>query len=226
MTQNPPQPRQPWGQNPEGNDPTGHAEVQAARPWYKNKQFIIPAVLVALLVAVGMFGGGEDPPVPSSAGETSAVAEATPDAQAAASVAAADAAASVAAADAEASAAAEAERLAAEQAAAEAAAAEAAAAAAGTVAQRNALRSAEGYLDFKGFSRTGLIQQLEFEGFSTKDATWAVDRVTVDWKEQAAQSAKDYLEFTAFSRSGLVDQLIFEGFTPEQAEYGVSQTGL
>ncbi len=88
------------------------------------------------------------------------------------------------------------------------------------------MRSAEGYLDYKGFSRTGLIQQLEFEGFSTKDATWAVDHVTVDWKEQAAQSAKDYLEFSAFSRSGLIDQLIFEGFTPEQAEYGVSQTGL
>ena len=67
---------------------------------------------------------------------------------------------------------------------------------------------------------------MEFEGFSTEDATWAVDRVTVDWNEQAAEKAKDYLEFTSFSRSGLVEQLIFEGFTPEQAEFGVSKTGL
>ena len=76
------------------------------------------------------------------------------------------------------------------------------------------------------FSRTGLIEQLEYEGFSTEDAAWAVDRVTVDWNEQAAKSAKDYLEFTSFSHSGLVEQLIYGGFTPEQAEYGVSQTGL
>lgn len=234
MTQYPPQPAgQPWGQSPEGLEPTGQPEFKAARPWYKKKRFIIPAGLLALFVAIGALGGGEgDPDVPS-ANQTTEVVEATPDAEASAS-AAAEAAASAAAAEAEASAAAaeaEAERLAAEQAAAEAAAAEAAAAeaeaaAAGTVAQQNALRSAEDYLDFTAFSRSGLITQLEFEGFSTEDATWAVDRVTVDWNEQAAQSAKDYLDFTSFSRSGLIDQLIFEGFTPEQAEYGVSQTGL
>jgi hypothetical protein len=113
------------------------------------------------------------------------------------------------------------------KAAADAAAAAAAAEAAlGSVAQQNALRSAEGYLDYTAFSHTSLINQLEFEGYSTADATWAVDRVSVDWNEQAAKSAKNYLSFTAFSRSGLIDQLKFEGFSPEQAEYGVSQTGL
>ena len=116
----------------------------------------------------------------------------------------------------------EAERVAAEQAAATAAAA----AAAGTVSQQNALRSARNYLSFTSFSRTGLIEQLEYEDFTTEDAGWAVDRVTVDWNEQAAKSAKSYLEFTAFSHAGLVEQLIYGGFTPEQAEYGVSQTGL
>ena len=67
---------------------------------------------------------------------------------------------------------------------------------------------------------------MKIEGYSTADATWAVDRVSVDWNEQAAKSAKNYLSFTAFSRSGFVDQLKFEGFSSEQAEYGVSQTGL
>jgi len=80
--------------------------------------------------------------------------------------------------------------------------------------------------DYTAFSRTGLIKQLEYEEYSTEDATWAVDRVTVDWNEQAAKSAKNYLDYSSFSRSGLIDQLIYEGFTPEQAEYGVSQTGL
>ena len=101
-----------------------------------------------------------------------------------------------------------------------------AAAKAGTISQRNALGKAADYLDYSAFSRTGLIGQLEFEKYSTEDATWAVDRVTVDWNEQAAQKAKDYLEYSSFSRSGLFDQLIFEGYTPAQAEYGVSQTGL
>ncbi|QDW29001.1 NINE protein [Arthrobacter sp. KBS0702] len=96
----------------------------------------------------------------------------------------------------------------------------------GTVSQQNALRKAGSYLSFAGFSRTGLIGQLEFEKFSTADATWAVDHVTVDWNQQAAKKGKSYLEMTSFSHSGLVDQLIFEGFTPEQAEYGTSQNGL
>ena len=123
----------------------------------------------------------------------------------------------------------EAERVAAKQAAASAAAASeaaAAAAAAGTVSQQNAVRSAGDYLEYTAFSRTGLIEQLEYEGFSNEDAVWGVDGVTVDWNEQAAKSAKDYLEYTSFSRSGLVEQLVYEGFTPAQAEYGVSKTGL
>jgi TM2 domain-containing membrane protein YozV len=101
-----------------------------------------------------------------------------------------------------------------------------AAAKAGTISQRNALRKAADYLDYSAFSRTGLIGQLEYEKYSTEDATWAVDRVTVNWNEQAAKKAKDYLEYSSFSRSGLIDQLLYEGYTPEQAEYGVSKTGL
>jgi hypothetical protein len=71
-----------------------------------------------------------------------------------------------------------------------------------------------------------LIKQLEFEGFSNADATYAVDAITVSWNEQAAKKAKDYLDISAFSKSGLIDQLLFEGFTQAQAEYGVGTTGL
>lgn len=98
--------------------------------------------------------------------------------------------------------------------------------AAGTPSQQNALRAANDYLRFMAFSRPSLISQLEYEKYSTEDATWAVDHLVVDWNEQAAESAKNYLEFSAFSGPGLYDQLIYEGFTPEEAQYGVSQTGL
>jgi SOS response regulatory protein OraA/RecX len=96
----------------------------------------------------------------------------------------------------------------------------------GSAAQQNAVESARSYLEFSAFSRTGLIDQLEFEGFSNSDATFAVDSLDVDWNEQAAKSAKNYLDVSSFSRSELIDQLEFEGFTRSQAEFGVSQAGL
>lgn len=95
-----------------------------------------------------------------------------------------------------------------------------------TRAQENALGSARSYLEYAAFSRSGLIGQLEFEEYSTEDATFAVDALDVDWNEQAAKSAESYLDYSSFSRSGLVTQLEFEGFSQEQAEYGVTQTGL
>ena len=95
-----------------------------------------------------------------------------------------------------------------------------------TAGQRNAVRSASDYLDYTAFSRQGLIEQLEFEDYSTEDATFAVDYISPDWNEQAAKSAEIYLDYSAFSRQGLIDQLMFEGYTRAQAEYGVDQAGL
>ncbi|MDK3255078.1 Ltp family lipoprotein [Blastococcus capsensis] len=96
----------------------------------------------------------------------------------------------------------------------------------GSVAQSNALGKARDYLKFTSFSRSGLIEQLQYEGFSTGDATWAVDNLTVDWNEQAAKKAEEYLSFTSFSRSGLIEQLTYEGFSPQQAEHGARAVGL
>jgi hypothetical protein len=95
-----------------------------------------------------------------------------------------------------------------------------------TVSQENAQKSARGYLDIMSFSRSDLIDQLEYEGYSTGDATVAVDSLKVDWNAQAAKKAEEYLDIMPFSRSGLIDQLEYEGFTASQAEYGVSQAGL
>ncbi|MGV8973085.1 MAG: Ltp family lipoprotein [Rhodoglobus sp.] len=96
--------------------------------------------------------------------------------------------------------------------------------------------SAQSYLSVKGFSRSGLVEQLSSEygeGYPIADAEFAVARLEaeggVDWNAEAAESAKSYMEFKSFSRQGLLDQLTSEygeGFTSEQAEYGVSTTGL
>jgi hypothetical protein len=95
-----------------------------------------------------------------------------------------------------------------------------------TAGQENARRSAENYLGSIAFSAQGLIKQLEYEGYSTADATYAVGAVRPDWNAQAAKSAKNYLDTMPFSRSGLIVQLKYEGFNEQQAVYGVNQTGL
>ena len=92
-----------------------------------------------------------------------------------------------------------------------------------TFGERMALGSAKNYLKTMGFSKTGLIKQLEFEGYSTSEATYAVNHCGANWKDEAVRVAKNYLKNMSFSRQGLKDQLIFEGFTDLEAEYGVNQ---
>lgn len=92
--------------------------------------------------------------------------------------------------------------------------------------QSNARKKAASYLSITPFSRSGLIKQLEFEGFGNADATYGVDAQNADWNKQAAKAAKNYLALTSFSRSGLIQQLEFEGYTLEQATFGVDTTGL
>jgi hypothetical protein len=92
-----------------------------------------------------------------------------------------------------------------------------------TVIQWNAISKAKSYLAYSSFSRSGLIGQLEYEGFSTEEATYGVDQLSTDWMLQAVKKAKSYLEYSSFSRSGLIGQLEYEGFSTEEATYGVDQ---
>lgn len=94
-----------------------------------------------------------------------------------------------------------------------------------TVEQQNAIGKAQDYLAFSGFSRAGLINQLEFEGFSTEAATFGADNAGADWNAEAAEKAKSYMDMSEFSRQGLYDQLEFEEFTPEQIEFALAAVG-
>ena len=92
-----------------------------------------------------------------------------------------------------------------------------------TTGEANALDRAKQYLAYSAFSYSGLVEQLEFEGYSHSESTYAADHCGADWNAQAVKKAKEYLNFSSFSRYELIDQLVFEGFTQAQAEYGVSQ---
>lgn len=94
-----------------------------------------------------------------------------------------------------------------------------------TLGQQNALKSAQSYLSFMSFSWSGLVEQLEFEGYTHDEAVYAANTCGADWNEQAAKKAASYLRYSSFSRSGLIEQLEFEGFTHDQAVYGVAQVG-
>lgn len=224
---------------PQNLPPRGSAVVEPVKQksWILRHKILTAIAAIFLLGLIGSLGGSgskttkQNDAVVASAGSASAapapVASATVDPAVAKRKAAeaTEAARKQAAADAAAAKrkAAE-ERAAAAKAAAEQAAADKAAAA--SAGQQNALESARNYLSLSPFSRSGLIKQLKYEGYSTAEATYAVENAHPDYNAQAAQAAKNYLDLSSFSRSGLIKQLTYEGYTQSQAEYGVRKAGL
>lgn len=95
-----------------------------------------------------------------------------------------------------------------------------------TTGQKNALQKAHSYLSFSAFSYNGLVDQLEYEGFTHEEAVYGADNCGADWDAQAVEKAKSYLKFSSFSHDGLIDQLEYEGFTHDQAVYGADNCGL
>ena len=94
-----------------------------------------------------------------------------------------------------------------------------------TTGEKNALGSAENYLEMGGFSKKGLREQLDYEGYSKEEIDYAIKNCDADWKEQCAKCAQNYMDTSNFSKDGLIEQLKFEGFTNKQIEYGVKAVG-
>jgi len=83
--------------------------------------------------------------------------------------------------------------------------------------KEGALAKAKSYLNSQAFSYEGLIEQLEYHGFSESEAKYAADNCGADWKKQALKKAKSYIRSQAFSYDGLVEQLEYSGFTSSEA---------
>jgi hypothetical protein len=98
-----------------------------------------------------------------------------------------------------------------------------------TSGQKNALESAQNYVEMSGFSKAGLIQQLSSsagDGYSKADATFAANHVGADWNKEAVESAKNYLEITPMSKDGLIQQLSSSAgdkYTEAQARYAANE---
>ncbi|MDO4615256.1 MAG: Ltp family lipoprotein [Lachnospiraceae bacterium] len=88
-----------------------------------------------------------------------------------------------------------------------------------------ALAEAKEYLAFTSFSYDGLVDMLEYLGYSTEAATYAADNCGADWNEQALLSANSFLSYSGYSYSGLIEMLEYDGFTTEQATYAADNCG-
>lgn len=92
-----------------------------------------------------------------------------------------------------------------------------------TVGEKAALDKSNDYLSIMCFSKEGLRDQLEYDGFTTEEIDYAISNQSVDWAEQALGKGKEYMNIMSFSKSGLKDQLLYDGFTDEQATHAVNK---
>lgn len=92
---------------------------------------------------------------------------------------------------------------------------------------KNALKSAQNYVDIMPFSEAGLYNQLTSEHggkFPAEAVQYAIENVDVNYNEEALESAKNYQEVMPMSDQDLFDQLTSEHgeqFTKEQAQYAI-----
>lgn len=92
---------------------------------------------------------------------------------------------------------------------------------------KNALNTAQKYVDTMSFSEAGLYEQLTSEygsQYPEEAAQYAIENVDVDYNEEALESAQSYQEHMPMSDDALFDQLTSEygdQFTAEQAQYAI-----
>ena len=92
---------------------------------------------------------------------------------------------------------------------------------------KSALRKAKIYADTINMSKAGIYDQLTSEygeKFTVEAAQYAIDNITVDWKENALKKAKSYQETMSMSPAAIYDQLTSEygeKFTAEEAQYAI-----
>ena len=95
-----------------------------------------------------------------------------------------------------------------------------------TTGERNALASAQTYLSVMNFSYQGIIDMLEYEGYSETECKYAADNCGADWNGMAANEAKKLIDGGVTTKEEIVDQLIFKGYTYQQAVHGAEANGL
>ena len=93
----------------------------------------------------------------------------------------------------------------------------------------NALQKAENYSEVLFMSKKGIYKQLtsEYGGkFSHDAANYAIEALSVDYRENALKKAERYYIDLGMSKQAVYDQLVSDygaAFTPEEAQYAVDR---
>lgn len=92
----------------------------------------------------------------------------------------------------------------------------------GSAKRMECTKRAHDLIELSAFSKTGLIAQLESEGFSRRDAEAVVKAMDIDWGLQAAYYMWEHpFDFIlAYEESIAVSKLQLVGFTREEASRG------
>ena len=91
--------------------------------------------------------------------------------------------------------------------------------------KEGALELAKIYIGVMPFSHGGLVQQLEFEGYTYEAAVYAADNCGADFREEALKAAANYLSVVPFSHTALIDQLVFDKYLNADAVYAADNCG-
>ena len=86
-----------------------------------------------------------------------------------------------------------------------------------------AVAMAREYLSHMAFSRKGLREQLEYEGFSSETASRAVKAVYSDENGNCLRCARNYMQHMTFSKAGLRGQLEYEGYSAAAINYAIGE---
>lgn len=90
-----------------------------------------------------------------------------------------------------------------------------------TIGEQNALAKAKTYVDFSDFSKEKLRGQLEYEGFTTDEIEYALDKVPADYNLEASDRAVLYYTTQNLSKQRIMTQLEYEGYTDSEINYAI-----
>ena len=94
-----------------------------------------------------------------------------------------------------------------------------------TAGMKNAVKKAQSYIKYSGFSRQRLIDQLAYEGFTAEECIYGADNCGANWTLECVENAKSYIRSSGFSRQKLIEQLTYEGFSAADCLYAVDNCG-
>ena len=92
--------------------------------------------------------------------------------------------------------------------------------------KENVLIRAREFIQEKAYSRRGLINALKVSGYTSINAIFAADNISVDWSAQAVRAVKEYRQKANLSKANLKNVLVRDGFSDQDIEYALKECGI